>query len=85
MLSDAFATLLSTLYIVAKGEMTHDKQFFFCHNVFNSMTVYVEKQPVAWKAKKHMSRWAGRDDMTEKLFKMVLTPINQLYFYHIFN
>ena len=143
MLSDAFAARLSTLYIVAKGEMTYDEQFFFCHNVFNAMNkpnlgyssvgsdtgcqtkgfqipawptffptfvkshcdkrhysftngliVYVEKQPVAWKvwcveywcekAKKHMSRWAGRKDMTENNLKMVFYPnqsINQFNFY----
>ena len=43
----------------------------------NGQTVYVEKQPVAWKvccmnywsgkARKHMSRWTGRRDMTEQL------------------
>ena len=48
------------------------------------LTVYVEKEPVAWKgccvvywcgkSKKRMSRWTGRRDMTEKLLKTALNP-----------
>ena len=50
----------------------------------NELSVYVEKQPVAlkeccmkyWceKAKKHMSRWSGRLDMTEFFLKTALNP-----------
>ena len=50
----------------------------------NGLSVYVEKQPIAWKeccmkyrcekAKTHMSRWTGRRDMTDKLLKTALNP-----------
>ena len=43
------------------------------------LTIYVEKQPVAWKVccvvywcgktRKHMSRWTGHSDMTKKNWK----------------
>ena len=46
--------------------------------------VYLEKQPVAWEdccveywceeTRKHMSRWTGRRDMTEKMLKTALNP-----------
>ena len=50
------------------------------HSSFtNGLTVYVEKQSVAWKVccvgnwcektRKHMSRWTGRRDMTENCWK----------------
>ena len=48
------------------------------------LTVFVEKQPVAWKVccvvywcgktRKRMSRWTGCRDMTEKLLKKALNP-----------
>ena len=51
-----------------------------CHSSFTKgLTVYVEKQPVAWKVccvefwcektMKLMNRWTGQHDMTEKLLK----------------
>ena len=64
----------------------------------NGLSVYVEKQPVAWKkccmeywcekAKKHMSRWTGGLEMTEKLLKTALNwnqSINPFFFSAFFS
>ena len=50
----------------------------------NGLTVFVEKQPVAWrvcceeywceKTRTHMSRWTGCRDMTEELLNTGLNP-----------
>ena len=58
-----------------------DKRHSSCTN---GLKFYVEKQLVAWrvccveywweKARKRMSRWTGRSDMTEKLLKNGVKP-----------
>ena len=66
-------------------KMHCDKHLF---SSANWRTAYGEKQSVAWKTVvwttgvskpgKHMARWTGHSDMTEKLLKMSLTPNNQM-------
>ena len=40
--------------------------------------MYVVRITGVRKARKHMSGWTGRRDITEKLLKTVLNPIDQL-------